>query len=260
MLLAIDVGNTNVVIGCITEDGEITNVFRMESDIMKTDDEYAVNIKLILELHNIDKDLFTGAIISSVVPPLISVFKSAVKHVIGVDALVVGSGIKTGLNILLDNPAQMGSDLVAGAVAAVNLYKLPAIVYDMGTATTISAIAENADFLGGVIVPGLALSLNALSSRTSQLPKVPIEAPKSCIGKNTIDSMKSGAIFATCAMVDGMIDRIEDEIGQSATVIATGGLAKCIVPYCRHDIICDDNLLLKGLYILYNKNKKVRKK
>jgi type III pantothenate kinase len=170
--------------------------------------------------------------------------------------MVVGAGIKTGLNILIDNPAQLGSDLAVSAVAALNEYKPPIIAVDMGTATTIMVIDKNGSFLGGQILPGVALSMNALASKTSQLPKVSIEAPKKVIGTNTIDSMKSGAVFGAASMLDGMIDRIEEEIGMSATVVATGGLSGSIVPHCKHEIICDDDLLLKGLAIIYEKNVK----
>jgi type III pantothenate kinase len=168
----------------------------------------------------------------------------------------VGAGVKTGLNIAIGDPAQLGNDLVAAGVAVTAAYELPAIIFNMGTATTISAIDKNANFLGVVIVPGLALSINALVSNTSQLPKVPIEAPKSYIGTNTIDSMKSGAIFGTASMFDGMIERIEEEIGAARTVIATGGLSSYIVPHCRRDVVYDENLLLRGLGIIYRKNKK----
>ena len=254
MVLAIDVGNSNIVIGCI-ENGEISHVFRMVTDISKTEFEYAVGIKNILEFEGIDCRGFEGAIISSVVPPLLNVLKSAVKSITGKTALIVGAGIKTGLNIAGD-PAQLGSDLVADGVAAVACYTLPAIVFDMGTATTISVIDHRGNYLGVVLYPGVALSMNALSSGTSQLPKVPIEPPEKVICTNSIDCMKSGAIFGTASMVDGMIDRIEEELGAKCTVVATGGLSGRIVPYCKHEIIHDADLLLRGLGIIYEKNRK----
>ncbi|MEL4105568.1 type III pantothenate kinase [Oscillospiraceae bacterium WX1] len=255
MLLAIDVGNSNIVIGCI-DGGEISHVFRMLTDISRTECEYAVGIKNILEFEGIRCDGFHGAIISSVVPPLLPVLKTAVKSLTGLDALVVGAGVKTGMNILIDNPAQLGSDLVADGVAAIATYRLPVIVFDMGTATTISVIDKNGSYIGGAIYPGVALSMNALSSGTSQLPKVPIEPPSRAVSGNTIDCMKSGAIFGTASMIDGMIDRIEAELSMKATVVATGGLSARIIPYCRHEIIHDENLLLRGLSIIYEKNKK----
>jgi type III pantothenate kinase len=255
MLLAIDVGNSNIVIGCI-DNNEISHVFRMVTDISKTEFEYAVGIRNILEFDGISCSGFDGAIISSVVPPLVNVLKASVKRLTGHTAVIVGAGVKTGMNILIDNPAQLGSDLVADGVAAIACYKLPVIVFDMGTATTISVIDQNANFLGGALYPGVALSMNALSRGTSQLPKVPIEAPDKIICANTIDCMKSGAIFGTASMVDGMIDRIEQELGQKCTIIATGGLSSRIIPYCKHEIIHDENLLLRGLGLIYEKNRK----
>jgi type III pantothenate kinase len=255
MLLAIDVGNSNIVIGCI-DNNEISHVFRMVTDISKTEFEYAVGIRNILEFDGISCSGFDGAIISSVVPPLVNVLKASVKRLTGHTAVIVGAGVKTGMNILIDNPAQLGSDLVADGVAAIAGYKLPVIVFDMGTATTISVIDQNANFLGGALYPGVALSMNALSRGTSQLPKVPIEAPDKIICANTIDCMKSGAIFGTASMVDGMIDRIEQELGQKCTIIATGGLSSRIIPYCKHEIIHDENLLLRGLGLIYEKNRK----
>ncbi len=253
MILALDIGNTHIVMGCL-EDDEIKKVARMATDPLRTEHEYAVMIKQILEIDSIDNRGFSGAIISSVVPPLTSTLKKAVERVTGHRPMVVGAGLKTGLNIMLDNPAQLGSDLVAAGVAAQADYKLPVIIIDMGTATTITVINENSAFLGGAIIPGTALSMNALASGTSQLPKVSIEAPKRCIGTNTIDCMKSGAVFGAASMLDGMIERIEAELGTTASVVATGGLARSVTPYCNREIVCDDDLLLRGLGIIYNKN------
>jgi len=257
MILAHDIGNTHIVMGCL-EDNEIRKVARMATDPLRTEHEYAVMIKQILEIDSIDNRGFDGAIISSVVPPLTSTLKKAIERVTGRKPMVLGAGLKTGLNIMLDNPAQLGSDLVAAGVAAQADYKLPVIIIDMGTATTITVINENSAFLGGAIIPGTALSMNALASGTSQLPKVSIEAPKHCIGTNTIDCMKSGAVFGAASMLDGMIERIEAELGCEASVVATGGLARSITPYCKRKIVCDDDLLLRGLGIIYNKNARKR--
>ncbi len=255
MLLAIDVGNSNIVIGCI-DNGAISHVFRMVTDISKTEFEYAVDIRNILEFDGLSGPAFDGAIISSVVPPLVTVIKSAVRRVTSKNALIVGAGIKTGINIRIDDPAQLGSDIVADGVAAISKYPLPIIIFDMGTATTISVIDQQANLIGGALYPGVGLSMNALSSRTSQLPRVPIEAPEKVISANSIDCMKSGAIFGTASMVDGMIDRIEEELGMRATVIATGGLSSRIMPFCRHEIKLDEDLQLEGLGIIYEKNKR----
>lgn len=255
MILAIDVGNTNVVIGYIS-DSKIVSVSRMSTDISRTEKEYAILLQQLFEFDEIDYTKFEGAIISSVVPPLTEVLHSAIKLITGIDSLIIGAGIKTGLNILTDNPAQLGSDMVVGAVAALSQYKAPLIIIDMGTATTISVIDSLSRFCGCVIIPGLRLSLNALVSGTSQLPKISIDAPKNCIGTNTVDCMKSGTIFGTASMLDGMIERIESELGTAATVVATGGLAGRVTPYCKRDIIYDSELLLRGLEVIFKKNQK----
>jgi len=253
MLLAIDVGNTNATVGCVNG-GEVGCVFRMASDISRTESEYASTMYNILNFNGINGDTFRGAIVSSVVPPLTPVFKRAVNTVTGFEPVVVGAGVKTGLNILIDDPAQLGSDMVAAAVAARTIYDLPVIVVDMGTAAKLFVINEKAGFIGGAIYPGIGLSMNALSSGTSQLPKVPIEAPKKCISANTIDCMKSGAIFGSASMIDGMIDRFEQEMGKKANIIATGGLADVVYQHCKREIIYDPDLILKGLEMIFDKN------
>lgn len=253
MILAIDMGNTNIVIGCI-DDKKIYFVETLSTDLSKTELEYAIGFKTVLELYKIDVESITGSILSSVVPPLSNIIKSAVEKIVGLSPLVIGSGIKTGLNILMDNPKQLGSDLVVDAVAALNEYGAPSIVIDCGTATTLSVIDKNKNYIGGQILPGVKISLDSLVSRTSQLSRISLEAPKKIIGKNTLDCMKSGIIFGSASCIDGMIDRIEEELGYKTTVIATGGLAKVIVPHCKRKIILDNNLLLKGLKIIYDKN------
>lgn len=254
MLLTIDIGNTNVVIGCLDKDDRVVHLFRMVTDYKKTEDEYASGMKTILAHNGVDCDGFEGAIICSVVPPLTQIFQEAVEKIIGKKALVVGAGIKTGLNIMIENPASLGSDIVAASVAAMAEYPLPVIVIDMGTATTITVVDKGNKFIGGAIVPGVALSMNALSSGTSLLQKVPIEAPKKCIRTTTIECMQSGAVYGNAAMLDGMIDRFCQELGCTPSMVATGGIAAKIIPYCNHDIIYDENLLLKGLGIIYRKN------
>ena len=256
MLLAIDIGNSNVVIGCLNENNETIRQFRMVTDLKKTDDEYAAGIKTILEYNGLSCTDFEGAIICSVVPPLTEIFRSAVENITGIRALVVGTGIKTGLDITIENPASLGSDIVAASVAAMADFPLPVIVIDMGTATTITVVDKGNKFIGGAIVPGVALSMNALSSGTSLLQKVPIEAPKKHINTSTIESMQSGAVFGTAAMLDGMIDRFEKELNCKASLVASGGIAARIVPHCAHEIVYDENLLLRGLGIIYKKNKR----
>lgn len=255
MILAIDIGNTNIVIGCI-RDNEIVFRERTSTNRTSTDLEYAVMVKTALNMNGVTHDKIEGAIISSVVPQVTMTLKKAIEKYVGVTPLVVGPGIKTGLSIKIDNPAQLGSDLVVDAVAGIAEYPLPLILVDMGTATTFSAIDKNGDYLGGMITTGMAVSIDALVSRTSQLPHFSLEKPKKVIGSNTVDCLKGGIMYGNAAMIDGIVDRIEAELGEKCTVVATGGLASLVTPLCkRKDIILDDDLLLKGLMLIYNKNK-----
>lgn len=254
MLLAIDIGNTNIVIGGI-EQGKIHFTARIYTEKRLSYDQYTMQIKNMLDIYKIDVDTIDACIISSVVPPVLDAVKMAIENIIGKAPLIVGPGIKTGLNILMDNPAQLGSDLVVNSVACLNEYKAPIIIIDMGTATTISVLDKNKNYIGGCIIPGVKISLEALSSKTAQLPYISLEEPKKIIGTNTVDCMRSGVIFGNASMIDGMITNIEKELEEKATVVATGGIAKHIIPFCEKDIIYDDNLLLKGLYNIYLKNK-----
>ena len=254
MILAIDMGNSNIVIGCIDDEKSYFEE-RLSTDKSKTALEYAIGFHTVLELYNIDVSRIEGAIISSVVPPLTNVVKSAVEKIIGKTPLVVGPGIKTGLNLQMDNPRSVGSDLIVDAVAGITEYGAPLILIDMGTATTMSVVDKDNNYVGGVIMTGLRLAMESLSSRASQLFNVSLEVPKNVIGKNTTDCMKSGIVLGNAACIDGMIDRLEEELGYSTTVVATGGLAHVVIPICKHDIIVDDALLLKGLKIIYDKNK-----
>ena len=180
---------------------------------------------------------------------------SAVEKICGKTPMLVGSGMKTGINIIMDNPKSVGADRIVNAVAAVQEHKPPLIIIDMGTATTLCAIDQNGAYVGGAILPGLRVSLDALSAKTAQLPAISLDIPHHVIGKNTIDSMRSGIMYGNAAMLDGLIDRMSEELGGKPTVLATGGLSQFVAPLCRHKIICDDTLLLKGLLILYEKNK-----
>lgn len=255
MILAIDIGNSNIVLGCF-EDDRIIFTERLSTNQQYTALEYIVSIKSILELNGIEGSSFEGCIISSVVPSVTMTVKSAVERLTSSEIIVVGPGIRTGLKIKLDNPAQLGSDRVADAVAGINLYPVPLIIIDMGTATTVSVIDGDKNYLGGMIIPGLRVSLESLTMRTSQLPKIGLEPPKKIIGPNTVECMKSGIIYYSAAGIDGVTERIEEELGEKCTVISTGGLANKIIPFCKRDIIIDEELLLKGLMIIYNKNKK----
>ena len=255
MLLAIDIGNSNIVVGMV-EDGKILHKARLATDRIKTSDQYWVELKNALGLFDVSPNSVEAAIISSVVPPVFNSMRSAVLKMTGVEPMVVGPGMKTGLNILADHPAQVGSDLIAAAVAAVHDYPKPLLVVDMGTATTISALDRNGAFLGGSICPGIKISSEALTGKTAQLPAISLEAPNKAIGRNTIDCMKSGLMLGTAAMLDGMLDRMEEELGERATVVATGGISRYVIPLCRREITLDPDLLLKGLVILYENNRR----
>ncbi|MDE6657601.1 MAG: type III pantothenate kinase [Oscillospiraceae bacterium] len=254
MLLAIDVGNTNIVLGCF-DNNKIVFRERLSTNQQATALEYASGIKTALDMHNINKNLIDDAIISSVVPSVTATLKEAVEKYTGKHVMIIKSGIKTGLSIVIDNPAQLGSDLVVDAVAGLQEYPVPMIIIDMGTATTLSVINHKKQYIGGVIMTGISVSTDALVNRTSQLPKISFEPPKKIIGSNTVECMKSGIMYGTACALDGMISRIEQELNASCTVIATGGLASLIVPLCQKEIILDDDLLLKGLYYIYQKNK-----
>ena len=255
MILGIDVGNTNIVLGCI-ENGEIVGVTRMETDRDKTAHEYAIALRQALVFGNIEPEGMEGSILSSVVPQLNATLCAAVRMVTGLEPLVVGPGIKTGLNLGVDDPAQLGADLVVGAAAALAIQEPPVIVIDMGTATTITVIDGSGRFRGGAIAPGLKVSANALADAAAQLPHISLEPPKKAISTDTVECMRSGIVLGAACMIDGMIDRMEEELGRKCQVVATGGLSKAVVPWCKHEIIYDDRLLLKGLWILYEKNKK----
>ncbi|MBQ8648442.1 MAG: type III pantothenate kinase [Clostridia bacterium] len=253
MLLTIDIGNTNITLGAYN-DNILSFTARLATDLNKTGDEYAVAIKDVLSLNGLDFTNIEDCIISSVVPSVANTVNNAVSKLCHIVPLNLGPGVKTGLNIKIDDPAQLGADLVAAAVSAVSEYTLPCIIIDMGTASTISVINQKGEFLGGVIAAGVRLTLKALSENTSQLPAVHIEAPDSVIGSNTADCMRSGLIYGTASMLDGLIERIETELGTNATVIATGGLSKLIIPHCKKSIIYNENLLLDGLREIYEKN------
>ena len=253
MILAIDAGNTNIVFGGI-ENGKTAFISRLSTDTDKTEDEYAIHLKILIELNNLSPQKFEGGIISSVVPQLNGILSEAVKKVTGKKPIIVGPGIKTGLDIRIDNPTQLGSDRVVGAVAAIALYPKPILVIDMGTATTICVIDKNSCYRGGLIIPGVNVSMQSLTAHTALLQSISLEAPKKTVGTNTVDSMRSGIVFGNAAMIDGLIDRICNEIEGTPTIVATGGLSSKIIPYCSHKIILDDDLQLKGLQIIYDKN------
>lgn len=257
MILTIDIGNSNIVIGGVDAD-KIVFEARLRTETTKTSDQYCVDLKILLDIYQISTADIEGSIIASVVPQVLNSMQTAIKKLTGRQPLVVGPGLKTGLNIRLENPSQTGADLVVGCVAALREHKPPMIVIDMGTATTMVVLDDSGALIGGCICPGVKISMDALTERTALLPGLQLDQPKKAIGRNTIDCMRSGIMMGAAAMVDGMVQRMETELGQRTTVVATGGIAKFVLPMCHTDIHYDKDLLIKGLAALYRDNVKLK--
>ncbi len=255
MILTVDIGNSNIVLGGV-EGETIAFEARLRTDSTKTSDEYCVDLKMLLDVYKINAEAIEGAIIASVVPQVLNSMQTAIKKLTGKTSLVVGPGLKTGLNIKIENPSQTGADLVVGSVAALREHKPPLIVIDMGTATTMVVLDESGALIGGCISPGVKVSMDALTERTALLPGLQLDQPKKAIGRNTIDCMRSGIMMGNACMLDGMIERMEGELGCKTTVVATGGIARFIIPMCKTPIIYDKDLIVKGLAALYNDNKR----
>lgn len=253
MILAVDIGNSNIVLGGMDGDKLLFEA-RLRTLDTKTSDEYCIDIMKILEVYQAEPGSIEGVIIASVVPQVLNSVKTAIKKLTGKPALVVGPGLKTGLNIKIENPAQTGADLVVGSVAALREHKPPLIVIDMGTATTMVVLDETGALIGGSICPGVRISMDALTERTALLPGLQLDRPKKTIGRNTIDCMRSGIMLGAACMLDGMVERMEQELGSKATVLITGGIAKFIAPLCKREMLYDKNLLLRGLAYLYREN------
>lgn len=253
MILAIDIGNTNIVLGGM-DGSRIVFKARIRTDASKTSDQYMMDLKAMLDVYDVKKEEIDGAIIASVVPPVLNAMQTAVRKLTGKISLIVGPGIKTGLNILLEHPGQMGADLVVADVAALREYAPPMIIVDMGTATTFAVLDKNGAHIGGCVCPGVRVSLEALTDRAALLPAIQLDKPKKTIGRNTQDAMRSGIMYGTACMIDGMIDKIQQELGYETTVVATGGISPFIVPLCSHKIELNPDLVLKGLAILYREN------
>ncbi len=254
MILAVDIGNTNIVLGCI-ENGTIHSTVRIQTEVRATSSEYTLKFKQIFDFNGIEPAQLEGAIISSVVPVVTISVSLALERLLGRKCKVVGPGIKTGMNVRIDDPSTLAGDLVVGSVAAMVYYGTPSIIIDLGTATTIVVVDSKGCYRGGAIMPGIKISYEALAGGTSLLPDISIAPPKKCIATNTVDSMRSGAIYGNAAMIDGMIDRMEAELGEKCKVVATGGLARTVIQFCTHDISYDSDLILKGLWYLYEKNR-----
>lgn len=253
MVFAVDIGNTNIVLG-LWEGERLRFVSRLETDKLKTADSYAVGLKSIFELYGVDVAAVEGSIISCVVPQLSKPMSVAVERLTGKKPMVVGPGIRTGLNIRIDDPAQLGSDMVADAVAALERYTPPIVIFDMGTATSISVLNEDGTFLGGAILAGVRVSMDALSALAAQLPQIELAVPPDVIGTNTVSCMQSGAIYGTAAMVDGMVSRIETQLGRRVSVVVTGGNSGVVAAQCKTPVTHDADLLLRGLLSIYRRN------
>lgn len=258
MLLAIDVGNSTTSVGLFGTDGTLQFLASLDTDSRKTADQISIDLMNLFKLYDYDYKDVTGAILCSVVPPLNFMMQKALTRLLGRAPMVVGPGVKTGLNLRLTVQTQVGADIVANAVAALEKFQPPIVTIDMGTATTVGVISEGRTYEGGLLLPGVNVSLEALSHRAAQLPDISLQHPKSLIGKNTEDCMRSGIVYGTAGMLDGIIDRIREEFpGQELSVVATGGNAPVIVRYCRNRIVYDKYLLMEGLWTIYQKNKSI---
>ena len=256
MIMAVDIGNTHIKMGAWDEDS-LVFVSRLQTNLLRTRDEYAIDLLNILRLQECNSTQFDGAIISSVVPALSRTVQEAVGEVVQTKRIyLVGPGLKTGLDIKIDDPATLGSDMVCAAVAALHKFTMPCIIISMGTATAVFALDKDGAFLGGSVCAGVNISLEALSRRTAQLPLISLEEPGNVIGTNTVDSIKSGVIYGTAGMLDSMVERFEAEIGPVKTIVACGGHARHIVPHCRREVILEEQLVLEGLRLIYHKNAK----
>lgn len=254
MILAIDVGNTNIVLGYL----EGTAVISRSRIVTRRDGDaapYVADFRSSLKENGLTAEQIDGAILSSVVPETDAALVRAVREVLHCDCMTVRADMCTDMPICIEEPETLGADIITGCVGALADYGAPLAVVDMGTATTVVVVDANRNYLGGAIIPGVKLALRALTAGTSLLPDLSIVAPEKCIASVTEDAMRSGAVYGSAAMIDGLIDRMENELSQKLTVVATGGLAGCIVPYCRREVAYEPELLLKGLSVLYEKNK-----
>jgi type III pantothenate kinase len=255
MILTVDIGNSNIVLG-VVEENEILFEARLRTDATKTSDEYCIDLKMIMEVNHVEVNAIEGSIVASVVPPVLNSIQTAIMKLTGKKCLVVGPGLKTGLNIAIENPGQTGADLVVGCVAALREHEPPMIIVDMGTATTMVVLDKNGALVGGCICPGVKVSLDALTGKTALLPGIQLDQPKKAIGRNTIECMRSGIMLGNACMIDGMVERMEAELGYPAKVIATGGIARFITPMCKTKILYDKDLIVKGLAALYRENRR----
>ncbi len=254
MVLALDIGNSEISIGVFKDDA-LSFVSHISTDTNRTADEYAIKILNILNLYTIDRKTVKGVVISSVVPQINFTIRKAIQFVFDTDPLFVGPGVKTGLGIQCDMPSSVGADLICACVAVRKICNAAALIIDIGTATKMMVINKKGAFIGASIMPGVMMGLNALAEETAQLPNVDLDAPACVIAKNTVDCMKSGIIFGHASMLDGMVERFFETYGEELPVYVTGGLASLIAPHCKHKMILQDHLVLSGLYMIYQKNR-----
>lgn len=254
MVLTINIENTHILVGLVSDE-RICFSERISTDKKKTALEYALTFKTLLDMYEINPLDIEGAIIASVVPPVFQAVESAVIKLIGKKPLCVGPGIKTGLNIRIEDPKSVGADLIACSVSAIKKYGGPIILIDLGTCNTVSVLDKDNTYVGGLILPGISLSMEALATRAAQLYRVGLDLPKRIVGKNTIECLNNGIIIGAASGLDGAVDRIQDEMGYEFKKIATGFNSDKVIPLCRHKIEIDENLNIQGLKIIFDKNK-----
>ena len=251
MLLTIDIGNSNIVFSL---SGSERKLYRLETMPDRSAEEYLPQVAELFSREKVDLSVVDGAVLCSVVPELVPVMSRVTRELTGLTPYVISPASESGLTLAIAEADTLGADILAADAAPAAEYPLPAIIYDMGTATTVTVVDKDRRYIGGAILPGVRLGINALFSGTAQLPSVPVQAPPRAICGTALESIQSGAVFGAAAMMDGLADRFEAELGEKCTLIATGGLAGCIVPHCRRDFIYDESLLLRGMELIYRMN------
>lgn len=254
MLLVIDVGNTNIVLG-VFQGEELLDHWRLSTERLRTTDEYGVLIRNLFYLNGVNADAIDAIIISSVVPPIMPTLERMCQRYFGLVPLVIGPGVKTGMDIKYDNPREVGADRIVNAVGAYHKYGGPVIIIDFGTATTFCAVDKKGNYLGGAICPGIGISTEALVQRTAKLPRIEIKRTPRVICRNTVESMQAGVFYGFVGQVDGLISRIREELGATAKVVATGGLAVVIAPATKSIDVVEPLLTLEGLRVIYERNR-----